>query len=133
MAKKKTETAAAAEGETVVTAGTVSGEQVAAAAEQRESTPKDSRNGVTRPNPASKTGQVWVIADSLSAKKGAPAERKEVLEACKNAGIVDATAQTQFGRWKKYHGLVTPRAQAEAAPAVVAAPEVPAVPAPPAQ
>lgn len=124
MAKKKSETPAADEG-TVVTAGTTTAAQVEAKAEAA-AVPKDTRNGVTRPKPDSQTGKVWVIADQLAAAAGAPPERKAVLDACKAAGINDATAQTQHGRWKKYYGLVS--ARAAAAPAAEAPAVVPAAP-----
>lgn len=85
--------------------------------------PKDTKNGITRPTAGTATGKVWEIADRISAETQKPAERKPVLEACKAANINDATAQTQFGRWRTYHGLVTPRAAAavEAAPAATTA------------
>lgn len=67
---------------------------------------KDEKNGVTRPGADSSTGKVWAIADAESAKAGKPAERKPVLEAAKAAGINEATAATQYGRWCKYHGIV---------------------------
>ena len=66
---------------------------------------KDKKNGVTRPNPATKTGHVWVIADSISATTGAPAARAAVLAEAAKAEINAATAATQYGRWRKYHGL----------------------------
>lgn len=87
--------------------------------------PKDTKNGITRPTPGTATGKVWEIADAVSAETKAPAERKPVLAACKEAKINDATAQTQFGRWRTYHGLVTARAPAVAG-ATVAAPAPPA-------
>lgn len=65
------------------------------------------QNGVTRPTANSVTGSVWSIADSLSAAKKAAAERSEVMEAAKKAGINDATAATQYGRWRKFFGIVT--------------------------
>lgn len=119
MAKKKDAPAAAptADG-AVVTAGTVSGEAVAAAAEARAE--KDTKNGVTRPAANTKTGLVWVIADRLSAAAGAPAERKAVMDQCKEEGVNEATAATQYGRWRKYYGLTgtkAPKADAPAAPA----------------
>ena len=66
---------------------------------------KDSNNGVSRPKSGSKTGRIWEIADTLSTAKGAPAPRKEVLEAALAEDINLATAATQYGRWRKYHGL----------------------------
>lgn len=66
---------------------------------------KDTQNGVTRPNPGTKTNRVWEIADAMSAEIGAPAPRKKVLEAAMAEGLNVATAATQYGRWRKYHGL----------------------------
>lgn len=47
-----------------------------------------------RPNPGTKTGQVWDIADSM--KK---ATRAEVLAECEKKGINKSTASTQYQRW----------------------------------
>jgi hypothetical protein len=66
---------------------------------------KDTQNGVTRPKAGTKTGRIWEIADSLSAQEGAPVARKKVLEAAMAEDINAATAATQYGRWRKYHGL----------------------------
>ena len=66
---------------------------------------KDIQNGVTRPKAGTKTGRIWEIADSLSAREGAPVARKKVLEAAMAEDINAATAATQYGRWRKYHGL----------------------------
>jgi hypothetical protein len=86
--------------------------------------PVDSQNGITRPVAGSKTGRVWEIADELSAAAKAPASRKEVLAKAEAEGINPATATTQHGRWREYHGLVNKRPnaleKAEADPASVA-------------
>lgn len=70
--------------------------------------PKDERNGVTRPA-GGVTRRVWEIADEISAKKGEPAERKEVTEIAEAENVNTGTIHTQFGRWRKYYGLVTPK------------------------
>lgn len=76
---------------------------------------KDTQNGVTRPKAGTKTGRIWEIADSLSAQEGAPVARKKVLEAAMAEDINAATAATQYGRWRKYHGLgAEPKAEAPA-------------------
>lgn len=67
--------------------------------------PKDSRNGVTRPKAGTKTGRVWEIADQKSTEAGAPAARKDVMAAAQAEGMNEATIATQYGRWRKYHGL----------------------------
>jgi hypothetical protein len=66
---------------------------------------KDTQNGVTRPKADTKTGRIWEIADSLSAQEGAPVARYKVLNAAMAEGLNAATASTQYGRWRKYHGL----------------------------
>ncbi|MCK9234962.1 MAG: hypothetical protein M0P09_01445 [Acholeplasmataceae bacterium] len=78
------------------------------ATEKPAPAPKDERNGVTRPA-GGVTRLVWEIADEISAKKGAPAERKEVTEIAEAQSINIGTIHTQFGRWRKYYGLVTPK------------------------
>ena len=72
---------------------------------------KDIQNDVTRPKACTKTGRIWEIADTMSAQEGVPVARKKVLEAAMDEGINAATAATQYGRWRRYHGL-----RAEAAP-----------------
>jgi len=66
---------------------------------------KDTANGITRPKAGTKTGRVWEITDAQSANLGSPAPRKGVLEECVAEDINAATAATQYGRWRKYHGL----------------------------
>lgn len=78
---------------------------------------KDTQNGVTRPKAGTKTGRIWEIADSLSQQAGAPVARKDVLAAATTEDINVATAATQYGRWRKYHGLgAEPKQAAPAAP-----------------
>lgn len=80
-------------------------------------------NGVTRPADAlSKTGQVWTMADKLSAAAGRPIERKAVMDALK-ATINLATIATQYGKWRHYNGLKGVRIEVPVDPAVVAAKE----------
>ena len=49
-----------------------------------------------RPAAGGKTAVVWEIADKNFRKT-----RKEILELCKEAGVRDATAATQYGRWRR--------------------------------
>ena len=76
---------------------------------------KVEQNGVTRPKEGTKTGKVWEFADELSAAINAPAKRADVLAKANAAGINPATTTTQYGRWRKFHGLG--KEVAEAAPA----------------
>ena len=68
---------------------------------------KIEQNGVTRPTAGTATGDVWAVADTISANKKAPAERAEVVAQCISQGINEATAATQYGRWRKFNGVVT--------------------------
>lgn len=85
------------------------------------------QNGVSRPLTGA-TKQVWDIADSISAATKKPAERKDVVEAGKAAGLQEGTINTQYGRWRRFHGLTVAREVKPVAPVVPAAPEVPAAP-----
>lgn len=87
------------------------------AAEEKAKPVKDEQNGIPRPKAGTKTGRVWEIADELSAKKGEPAPRKEVLETANGEDINIATAATQYGRWRKYHGLAAEPKAPKAKPA----------------
>lgn len=73
------------------------------------------QNGVTRPS-RGVTLKVWEAADKISAEKKAPAERKEVVAACESEVPEVGTIHTQYGRWRKFHGLVAVR-EAKVAPA----------------
>jgi hypothetical protein len=64
-------------------------------------------NGIIRPNEGTATGKVWTIADRISAAKKAPAERGEVVKQAIAEGINESTAATQYGRWRKFFGVVT--------------------------
>ena len=80
---------------------------------------KQEKNGVVRPLTGA-TLKIWEIADAISAATKAPAERAAVMEQGKAAGLQEGTINTQYGRWRKYHGLVTAR---EAKPTPVPAPD----------
>ncbi len=73
---------------------------------KKEAVVKDTKNGVTRPGAGTKTGRVWDIADKISAKTNEPAMRKPVLDEAVKQEINESTAATQYGKWRKYHGLV---------------------------
>lgn len=75
--------------------------------------PKDENNGVSRPSSGA-TLKVWEIADALSAKHERPATRAEVTEEGLKADLVVGTIHTQYGRWRKYNGLVTPKEERQA-------------------
>jgi hypothetical protein len=75
------------------------------AAREEKISKKLENNGISRPAASTKTGTVWEIADAVSAEKGLPADRKTVMERAVAAGINQATVATQYGRWRKFHGL----------------------------
>lgn len=54
-----------------------------------------------RPSSGTITGRVWEIGDSLSARLNRMALRREVIEAAEAEGISRATANTQYGHWKR--------------------------------
>jgi hypothetical protein len=77
---------------------------------------KIAQNGVTRPKAGTTTGRVWEISDEISKKNGAPADRKTVIEQVVAEGINASTGATQYGKWRKFHGLVGEKAPGRAAP-----------------
>lgn len=97
-------------------------EKAKAAATPAVKPPSDTKNGVTRPS-SGKTKLVWDTADAMSAAKKAPVERKDLTDVLLAAPhlLVVGTIHTQYGKWRKYHGLVTVKA-------VPATPAVPAIP-----
>lgn len=80
----------------------------------------ETKNGVTRPKPGTQTGRVWEVSDTLSKKAGKPVERSVVMTTCEKEGLNKATIATQYGKWRKFNGLVSVRAKAK--PAAPAAP-----------
>lgn len=76
-----------------------------AAVEKAPKVEQPKQNDVTRPKDGTKTGRVWEIADAMSNDAGEPAKRKPVLDAAIAEDINPATAATQYGRWRKFHGL----------------------------
>lgn len=75
----------------------------------KEVKPKQEQaNGVTRPRPGNTVARVWEIADQLSnfkLKEPKIAARADVLVAAENEKINAATAATQYGRWRRFHGI----------------------------
>lgn len=73
-----------------------------------ESTPR-AKAPEGAPSPKGATGRVWAIADECLAKAGhtdlnginLKDLRKSIIDACTSAGINEATAGTQWSKWKK--------------------------------
>lgn len=80
-------------------------QEVEAPEETQTKVERPKQNDVTRPGPGTATGRVWEIADELSADIGEPAVRGDVLKVAESEGLNPATAATQYGRWRKFHGL----------------------------
>lgn len=96
-------------------------EEAALAKKQEREASKLEKNGITRPLTGA-TKQIWDIADAISAATKEPATRALVMEQGKANGLQEGTINTQYGRWRKYHGLTTVREVKPKAPA----PEAPA-------
>ena len=71
---------------------------------------KIEQNGVSRPRAGTQTGRVWEIADELSNAAGEAAKRSDVVKTAEAEGINVSTVATQYGKWRKFHGLVAERA-----------------------
>lgn len=95
------------------------------------------KNGVVRPY-AGVTLKLWEIADRLAAK--GTIVRADLLAAADKAGIEAGTASTQYGHWRKFHGITgrakvaarkpAKKAARKAAPKAPRAPKPPVAPAP---
>jgi len=86
----------------------------AASTATKEVVEKITQNGIVRPREGTATARVWTIAEDLSNAAGEPAKRGEVMKACEAEGINTATVATQYGKWRKFHGIVAaPKAPKE--------------------
>jgi len=74
------------------------------------------QNGVTQPREGSKTRRIWNIANEVSTAKNAPALLAEVKDLALAENLNPATIQTQYNRWRTFHGL-PPQGRAKSAPA----------------
>lgn len=94
---------------------------------KKTSTPKDQKNGITRPKDGTVTGRVWDLCDK---HKG---ERAAVIAEGTTRKINLATITTQHGKWRKYHGIEGRTAKPKAAKVTKKKPSAPKKkPAPPA-
>lgn len=60
---------------------------------------------VKLPRSDTDSAKVWAFANQLSAQLGRPALRKDVTSAATAIGINEATANTQYARWRVFHGI----------------------------
>lgn len=83
----------------------------------KEASRQPEQNGIRRPGPDGLCGQVWTLADTLSASLGQAVPIANLLEAGVAAGLNPSNIRTEYARWKKFHGLTgritTPEAAAE--------------------
>lgn len=87
---------------------------------------REKQNGQTKPAEGTLTRKLWDVIDAISAKNGAPAARKEVMEAAVAGGFNPAMSASLYSHWRKFHGLIG--ASAPGRPPKAEAPEAPAVP-----
>ncbi len=77
-------------------------EGVGVVASAEPKAPRAAGEPSVRPKGTSTTGRVWEIADSLFAAAGNQfPDRKAIIDACIAEGINQATASTQYAKWKK--------------------------------
>lgn len=67
--------------------------------EASQTSDRASRLRYPRPNPGTKTGRVWEIADQIEEEVG-HASREAVIKACMDEGLNVNTASTQYSYWK---------------------------------
>ncbi len=99
----------------------------AAATAAKETNKMPEQNGVRRPKAGGACGEVWALADTLSAQLGQPVPIANLSAAASAKGINDSTIRTQYALWRKFHGItgrvslpVTNPPAASAAPDVAA-------------
>jgi hypothetical protein len=72
--------------------------------ERKSREPRDPNVTYDQPDPESKTGKVWVIADQVYAELGPNTDwkllRKRIVEQCEKEGINSSTASVQSGKWR---------------------------------
>lgn len=71
----------------------------------KEANRQPEQNGIRRPGPDGLCGQVWGIADTLSAQLGQAVPIANLIEAGVAAGLNPSNIRTEYARWKKFHGL----------------------------
>lgn len=92
--------------------------------------PKIEKNGVVRPTAGSLTEKPWLVADNLLATNGKAPSRKEVIEASVAEGVNEATASTQYGRWRVFNGVKSAPIEKKVKAKAPKAPKAPAAAAP---
>lgn len=71
----------------------------------KEANRQPEQNGIRRPGPEGLCGQVWGLADNLSASLGQAVPIANLLGAGVAQGLNPSNIRTEYARWKKFHGL----------------------------
>lgn len=71
----------------------------------KEANRQPEQNGIRRPGPNGLCGQVWGLADTLSAQLGQAVPIANLIEAGVASGLNPSNIRTEYARWKKFHGL----------------------------
>ena len=100
---KKAEREAAKQAKIDAKAAAVAEREAAKAAKEASRQPE--QNGIRRPGPDGLCGQVWTLADNLSASLGQAVPIANLLEAGVAQGLNPSNIRTEYARWKKFHGL----------------------------
>ena len=77
----------------------------AAAKAKREAERMPEQNGVRRPKPKTLCGEVWAIADKLSANLGQPVPIADLLKACEKKNHNPGNVKAEYARWRKFNGV----------------------------
>lgn len=85
---------------------------------------RQTKNNITRPAKGTTTGQIWDIADEISASKNGQgfASIAELRERAELKQTNENTLKTQYARWRSFNGL---KGRQDAVPPAPAAPEQP--------
>lgn len=68
-------------------------------------TVRDNQNGITRPAPETKCGQIWAAADEITATTHQAASIAALRLHSATQGINEHTIRTQYARWRQYNGV----------------------------
>jgi len=80
-------------------------EKAAAKAAAKEANKMPEQNGVRRPKPGTKCGQVWELADAMSAEQGSPVAITDLLEHPQALEMNANNVRCEYAAWKKFYGI----------------------------
>lgn len=79
--------------------------------QETEKVERIKQNGVTRPKDGTTTGNVWQVADEMSAELGRPVLSAELVERL-GEDYNKATVSTQYAAWCTFHGVTAEQRKA---------------------